>query len=316
MNQDIAYRDFDPGIFADSRTAVIDGDGFAYAVGWNHKDDLFEDGVRREVDDIVHDILQGTQSSHYVGVLSPQGVIVETDMEEDGTPVLLDMTPNFRKAIAKSRPYKGQRKEKPEWYERLAPVIEDQLITKWGFVRTQAGYEADDMVVTMCTVIAAGGGKPICCGNDKDLRQWAGEHFNVRTKLLDIISREQAMFNLYTQVIAGDSTDNIEGIPGWGPKAAEKQFVLINKPGIFEESFACATLSAYCQAYTNNPDVGIQKFYENYMLVKLRTDLDIQCHEEELIHGYDLELYKDYNVVAPPDSLSDNEEIPDFFKGE
>lgn len=315
MNQDIAYRDFDPGIFADSRTAVIDGDGFAYAIGWNHKDDIFEDGIRREVDDIIHDILQGTQSSHYVGILSPQSILVPAFSNNEAGDLIeetVDVTPNFRKAIAKSRPYKGHRKEKPEWYDRLCPVIEDQLVTKWGFVRTQAGYEADDMVVTMCTVITAGGGKAICCGNDKDLRQWSGEHFNVRTKLIDKISTEQAAYNLYTQVIIGDTTDNIQGLEGYGPKAAEKILVCPQPEGMLVRM----AFDAYAIAYEASPDTAVQKFYENYMLVKLRTDLDIQCHEEELIHGYDLELYKDYNVVAPPDRLSDNEEIPDFFKGE
>lgn len=323
MNEDIMYRDFDPEIFANKRTAVIDGDGFAYALGWNHKDDLFEDKLRADVDFTIHDILQGTQSEHYVGILSPAKIVVKTipdmlsdvqveQLTEAAYDIELIDTPNFRKAIAKTRPYKGNRKEKPEWYDRLSGVIEDQLIAKWGFVRTQPGFEADDMVVTMLNVIEQAGGIGICCGNDKDLRQRKGLHFNVRTKLIDNLSSEQAAYNLYTQVITGDATDSIPGLEGYGPKAAEK----ILPKGSPEAVLVHAAFTAYLGAYPLSIDTAIQKFYETYMLTKLRTDLSIECHEEELIHGYDLELHSKYNEVQLPEGFAKDEDIPDFLSGE
>lgn len=292
----IKYQPFSEELFKNTITSVIDADSFAYAISWTQKDALFPEPVIREVDLLVHDILQGTQARHYVGVLSPDVQTIPG--------VCYTGIPNFRKAIAVSRPYKGMRKEKPEWYEKWAPIINDYLITNWGFIKAPEGFEADDLVATLCRTIGNLNGNVTCCGNDKDLLQIPGNHFNFVKKTLTHISVDEARYRLWRQILMGDSTDNIEGIPGCGEKRAT-DILAKALPG----HELLLVLNTYLAIYEpQSIDLGIRKFYENYMLVKLRDDIDLELVDTEAIRGYDLDTHK---AVFQP-VQEEIEEIPDF----
>jgi hypothetical protein len=297
---ELNYQPFSEELFKNTITAVIDADSFAYAIGWNNREALFPEPVIRDVDALVHDILQGTQARHYIGILSPDSTTIIGEEE-------VQCKPNFRKAIALSRPYKGMRAEKPEWYVKWAPIINNHLIDKWGFIKAPEGYEADDLTATMCQMIADAGGNATCCGNDKDLLQIPGNHFNIVKKVLQHVDNFKANYTLWMQVLTGDSTDNIEGIPGCGPKSAEKILTVSSSFGIADH---CAVLSAYIEKH--GQDIGIQKFYENYMLVKLRFDIDLELVNPDCIRGYDLET-GGLQFKAVQDEF---EQIPDFGAAE
>lgn len=303
----IKYQSFSEELFKNTITAVIDADSFAYAIGWNHKDTIFGDAVLKDVDELVHDILQGTQARHYVGILSPDVQTVPGQLPEI-------TKPNFRKAIGVSRPYKGMRKEKPEWYDTWAPIIHDHLITQWGFIKAPEGLEADDLAATMCKMITDLGGNATCCGNDKDLLQIPGNHFNIVKKTLSHIPVSDACFRLWNQVLMGDSTDNIEGLPGCGKVMSEK----ILGPTtaryawpLTEQAYITSVIGSFIGTYPNT-DIAIRKFYENYMLVKLRTDIDLELVDEAALRGYDLNTYnKLYQSIA-----EEAEDVPDFGRQE
>jgi 5'-3' exonuclease len=248
----------------------------------------------------------GVQAEHYIGVLSPKPYIHTPIDEMSGT--VRPAAPNFRKAIAKSRPYKGNRPEKPEWYLKWCPVIENHLEETWGFIRTPEGYEADDLCATLMSELTAAGAKPICCGNDKDLLQIPGEHFNVVKKTIQTLDEHQAAYKLWIQALMGDSTDGIEGIPGMGPKGAEKAL----NEGLGYTHYPMSTLKQYFIKF--GIDVGIQKFYENYMLVKLRTDVPTDEFElQEACRGYNLEHWNSIQMTQDfAESQQSYEEIPSF----
>lgn len=299
---DIKYIAFNPEAFQNKRTAVIDGDGFAWAIGWINKDAMSNKQVTDSVDSCIHDILQGVRAEHYIGVLSPTPT--QTIVGEEMTAVVLSL-PNFRKAIAKSRPYKGNRPERPEWYLKWCPIIESHLEEAWGFIRTPEGYEADDLVATLMTELTSVGAKPICCGNDKDLLQIPGEHFNVVKKTMQTLDWYQCTYKLWTQCLMGDSTDGIEGIPGMGPKGAEK---ILDTNVADGRLFINMTLGAYVGKF--GEDIGIQKFYENYMLVKLRTDVPTDEFDlQEICRGYDLQYYESIQMTQ---DAAESEQVPDF----
>jgi len=307
---EIKHSPFNEEHFKTSTTAIIDGDGIAYAIGWNHKDDFLNEPVLREVDNFMHDTLQGIQARHYIGVLSPAPNMVRDmrfdDFEKEEHELLwMDIAkPNFRYAIATSRPYKGQRKEKPEWYERLCPVIEDYLRDAWGFIRTPEGFEADDL----CATLAMGLQDRVIVHTDKDLKQIPGNHFNPKTKECYTMSQHAAWAFLYKQIIEGDDTDNIEGIPGWGKVAAAKEIDPILQ-GSHERSFMLRTITAYAQAYEKSGmSIAISKFWENYQLCKLVTDMDLLELDEDAVRGYDLDGYADYNKASDEAT----EDVPDF----
>ena len=120
---------------------------------------------------------------------------------------------NFRYEVAKTRQYKGNRKKqsKPVYYDYLRAHV------LMGYPHVVAkGAEADDSLG-----IAQGEGTVIV-SIDKDLDMIPGEHYNFVSKKRYTISKNQAFYNFCFQLLTGDSTDNIPGLPGIGPKKAEE----------------------------------------------------------------------------------------------
>lgn len=272
-----------------SRVAVIDADSLAFIVGWNHYQHDDVDMVLAHVDDYVHSILQAVQCRYYIGVLDSE----DTEQQKKA---------NFRHNIAKTKPYKGTRSEKPEWYQKWVKVIEDRLITEWGFVRVAHDMEADDVVCSLmfelsqiefCT--------PICCGEDKDLNQIPGHHYNFKKNVGWHIPYDKAVRDFYYQVLMGDTSDNIPGLAGCGKVGAA---AIVDNPELDAVNMHVGAL----YAYTNKlgVDAGIQSFYENYMLCKLRHDLDLTEYD---LNSYDLEAHAIREMLYQHPKSSEDEAV-------
>lgn len=127
---------------------------------------------------------------------------------------------NFREEVATIKPYKGQRPtEKPYWHEHLKSFLlehRDAVLVE--------GMEADDAVgidqfkdlpgdkMVEATVI---------CSQDKDLHMIPGWHYswpvgNRPAKELWWQDETQALRCFYSQLLTGDSVDNIPGLFGVG----------------------------------------------------------------------------------------------------
>lgn len=111
--------------------------------------------------------------------------------------------------------YKANRKDmvKPHHFWAIKDHLE-----KRGAV-TKPNLEADD-----CVLIEALRSEEewVIVGEDKDLRQIPGRFWNPKKMQLDTIDELTALKNYWCQVMTGDSTDNIPGIKGIGPKKAMK----------------------------------------------------------------------------------------------
>jgi hypothetical protein len=142
----------------------------------------------------------------------------------------------FRFALAKSRPYKGQRIEKKPWH---FGNLTAHMVNVLGAQAVQQ-LEADDrLAIDHLT----SGGQTVLCSRDKDLRQVPGLFYSWELghqpaygpKLIDplgeLILKEGkgkqppkltgCGYRFFcAQMIMGDSTDNIPGLPGYGPVAA------------------------------------------------------------------------------------------------
>ena len=101
--------------------------------------------------------------------------------------------------------------------------------------------------------------------DDKDLLQIPGLHI-YRGKYLTIDELESVRF-LYKQILTGDSTDNIQGVPGIGPVNADK---LLNNQSII--NLFDIVLNEYKRYYS---DTYLIEFYKNYQLLKLKHDVEI-----------------------------------------
>jgi hypothetical protein len=142
----------------------------------------------------------------------------------------------FRYALATSRPYKGNRAEKKPWHFRNLTA---HMVNVLGAQAVQQ-LEADDR---LAIDHLASDGTTVLCSRDKDLRQVPGFFYSwelgnqpaygpkVIDPLGDLVLKPGAAkkppklsgsgFKFFcAQVIMGDSTDNIPGLPGYGPAAA------------------------------------------------------------------------------------------------
>jgi len=85
------------------------------------------------------------------------------------------------------------------------------------------GLEADDVVMIHLVALRERY-NVIVAAIDKDLRQYPGTfwYFKPGSEEEVIIDQEQAYFNLWTQVLVGDSGDKIPGLGGCGKATANK----------------------------------------------------------------------------------------------
>lgn len=263
-----------------SRIGIMDGDSIAYIIGYNHKDSDDVESVEAHVDDFMHSILQACQVRFYIGVLNPYS----------------EVSDNFRKHIAVTKEYKGSRGEKPDWYRKWARYIEDRMVTQWGFKRAPNQYEADDVVATICTKLSyiEKTCNVICIGCDKDLKQIPGNHYDYRKNVGYPMTEWESKYSLFYQVIMGDSTDSIPGLPGSGKKTAA---AILDSDGVTVENMHVVVYHAFTAKA--GIDRGTQLFYESYMLCKLRTDLEVDFQ----VLNYDLD------AGAVRDIMGRNEEV-------
>lgn len=123
---------------------------------------------------------------------------------------------NFRKEIAKTAPYKGNRDmAKPYHYQLLREYME----RAWGF-EVIDGMEADDAIG-----IEAYRNEPdetIIVSIDKDLNMIRGHHYNFVKEEKYFVTEEEAIRNFYLQILTGDKVDNIIGLDGIGPVKSKK----------------------------------------------------------------------------------------------
>ncbi|WP_254492657.1 DNA polymerase I [Bartonella sp. B1099] len=192
----------------------------------------------------------------------------------------------FRKQIYPQ--YKANRSEPPE-----------DLIPQFALIRqaTKAfnlpciekeGFEADDLIATYAQLATKVGAKTTIISSDKDLMQLVNKHVSLYDGMKDkhigvseVIEKwgvhPEKMIDL--QALIGDSTDNIPGIPGIGPKTAAQ---LLNQFGSLDLLLQRVTEIKQIKRREN-----IQAYSEQVKisreLVKLKTDVPIDSDLDDFI---------------------------------
>jgi hypothetical protein len=164
---------------------------------------------------------------------------------------------NFRDEVAVTREYKGNRdKEHRPVYEK---EIRQYLKDMWGAEEVD-GMEVDDKVAIehgWAGDMGVNAGyrtydysKSVICSPDKDLEQIPGKHYNYNKPEKGVyrVSEEDALRNLYVQILSGDASDNIQGIKGMGPVTAGKLLTCCKTAGEMYE--VCK--KEYQKAYKEN----------------------------------------------------------------
>jgi|TARA_S200002703_G_scaffold107388_1_gene93278 5'-3' exonuclease len=179
---------------------LVDGDIIAYRCAFSKEKDLPEDVIFK-VDKLMSDILDETCIFPFT---------------KDDYQVYLTGKGNFRYDVAKTAGYKANRKgkEKPKELD----LARDWLTISYGAV-TSEGEEADDLIAKEATNL---GPSTIVASVDKDMLQIPCYHFNIFRWEWDQVSDWEGLKHFYTQILTGDTTDNIIGLHRVGPKTAAK----------------------------------------------------------------------------------------------
>ena len=140
---------------------------------------------------------------------------------------------NFRNEIYSE--YKANRTEAPE---DLAPQFEyiRKSVKAFNLPSIELlNYEADDLIATYAQQINKAGAKVTVISSDKDLMQLVSDRVRLYDPMKSKVLGEKEVFEKFgvkpnqvidVQSLAGDSSDNVPGVPGIGIKTASE---LINK---------------------------------------------------------------------------------------
>ncbi|WP_240645963.1 DNA polymerase I [Georgenia sp. SYP-B2076] len=131
--------------------------------------------------------------------------------------------------------YKGTRDETPQPFRGQVPLIQEILHAMNVAVLEKDNYEADDILATLSTQAAAAGLDVLVCSGDRDTYQLVNEQVTVLypVKGVSTLTRMTpeavtAKYGVeparYPEIAAlvGETSDNLPGVPGVGPKTAAK----------------------------------------------------------------------------------------------
>ena len=134
--------------------------------------------------------------------------------------VYLSGPTNFRNELATIRPYKGNRDKAHKPVH--GPAIREYLSRRHPCVLSD-NEEADDVIgYTHYSRWRQDPESSCIATQDKDLNMIPGWHYNFAKQTREFISPELADYNFYHQLLTGDPTDNIQGVPGCGKVRASK----------------------------------------------------------------------------------------------
>lgn len=175
---------------------------------------------------------------------------------------------NFRSKIVSEKEYKGSRKGKVDPYD-YPGKYEDMKGAMLWIIENYNSLIADELEADDIVSILQDQDNTYIISNDKDLKQVVGYHYDETINNIVNISPKEALLHLVRQMITGDSTDDIVGIPRKGPKYADK-FLEKHKDSNIKYLLQYV-LEEYQLAY-NSITKGAEAFAENLMLIKMKSD--------------------------------------------
>ena len=181
--------------------------------------------------------LSNSKGQHINGIFGFVNILLKM-LEEEGADhlaVAFDLPkPTFRHEMFDG--YKGTRKPMPPELLEQVPLVQELLKSMNIPILTLEGYEADDILGTVAKRMQAAGHEVTIVSGDRDLLQLADAHIRIA---LPKTVKGQTETTRYTpaevevewgvtpqefidlKALMGDSSDNIPGVPGMGPKTAQ-----------------------------------------------------------------------------------------------
>ncbi|MCK4858823.1 MAG: DNA polymerase I, partial [candidate division Zixibacteria bacterium] len=193
--------------------------------------------------------------------------------------------PTFRDEMYEE--YKAGRKEPPDDLAQQFPYVMP-LVEALGIPHVELpGYEADDLIGTIAKKYAGTGCDVVMVSGDKDFMQLVGDHISILDTMKDrrIGPKEvEERFGVGPERVidvlglSGDSSDNIPGLPGVGPKTAMK---LIQEFGSIDELIAHADKLKPAIRAKLEDNLDLLKLSRD--LVTIKIDVELGCDLADLV---------------------------------
>lgn len=242
-----------------SRIAILDLDSVAFAIG-NPNKILDEQGnpvkvksaagnmvfstvektvdeLKQSADVILTDILNACNAEAYIGFIKGSNT----------TTTRLQVNPEYKQ---------NRKKESPWWWQ----TVKTYLIDKWKAVEAN-GLEVDDAV----NITRLMNPDSFIVAIDGDLLGLEGTHYNWKKKEWIKVSLFDAEKKFWSDMICGQTGDNIQGLSGKGEKHFEKTVLKAFENG---GRWATFTLNEYLKHYQTEKE-AIKEFYKNYFSLKI-----------------------------------------------
>jgi hypothetical protein len=209
---------------------------------------LYKEKTEEEVifscDFFIDEMLRESKATHYIA--------------------LIKGSRTTKNRLAVNPDYKGNRpKESPKYWD----LCKQHFIENWGAVEVN-DMEVDDAVAICYYELV----DSFICAIDNDLlglsTQGKLPHFNWRKKEFYTVSNYNASFKFWSDMICGQSGDNIKGLSKKGVKFAEN---LLKGNGAFDfnpKVFPTKVLFAYLEHYKDEHE-AILEYTKNYTSLKI-----------------------------------------------
>jgi DNA polymerase-1 len=209
-----------------ARLYLIDGSGFIFRAFHSSPLDAF-----RRSDGVYTNAVNG-----YCSLLMKMIDRARDDGAYDYMAVIFDASrKTFRNDIYPE--YKANRDAPPEELRPQFALIREATVA-FGLPSIELeGYEADDLIATYAREAEALGIETIVVSSDKDLMQLVRDNVRMFDPMKDLVIGEDEVMDKFgvtpdmvvdVQSLAGDSADNVPGVPGIGVKTAA---LLLNEYG-------------------------------------------------------------------------------------
>ncbi len=178
--------------------------------------------------------------------------------------------------------YKANRVEPPEDLVPQFALVRDATRAFGVPCIEKLGFEADDLIATYARLAHEAGARVTIVSSDKDLMQLVNEQVDMLdTMKMKTIARDQVIEKfgvppekvVDVQALAGDSTDNVPGVPGIGIKTAAQ---LIGEYGDLETLLARAS-----EIKQNKRRENLIEFAEQARVSRRLVELDNNVPVEE-----------------------------------
>ena len=185
--------------------------------------------------------------------------------------------------------YKANRDEPPEDLRPQFALIREATRAFDVPCIEKEGYEADDLIATYARLAAEAGGDVTIVSSDKDLMQLINDNVVMYDTMKDVVIDAEGVFAKFgvdpdkmidLQALNGDSTDNVPGVPGIGPKTAAQ---LLDEYNTLEELLERAGEIKQNKRRENLIEFADQaRLSKQLVTLDVNAPLDVQLDEMQL----------------------------------